>query len=103
GQAVAEGARDGKAEARLRGGDADVAHRGDGEAAAHREALDLRDDRLAHALEPSRAPLPLALVLDAVLRRPEALELADVGAGHERLAARSPQHEDPHGIVGIHL
>jgi hypothetical protein len=52
---------------------------------------------------PCRAPLALALVLDAVLRRPEALELADVGAGHERLAARSPQHEDPHGVVGVHI
>src|SRR5262249_31047578 len=95
GEAVTERARDGEAEARLRGSDADVAHGGDGEPAPHREPLDLGDDRLAHALEARRAPLAIALVLEAVLRRLEALELTDVGASYEGLAARAPQHKDP--------
>src|SRR5215472_19363557 len=51
GEAVAEGARDGKAEARLRGGDADVAYGGDGEAAPNREALDLCNNGLAHPFQ----------------------------------------------------
>src|SRR6266403_1422828 len=68
GEAVPEGAGDGRPEARLGRGDPDVADGGDGEAAAHREALDLRDDGLAHALEPTRPALAVPLVLDPVLR-----------------------------------
>ena len=70
---------------------------------AHGVALDLRDDGLAHALQPAGSPLAVALVLDPVLRGLEALELADVGAGDEGLAARAAQHEDPDGVVGVHL
>ena len=46
---------------------------------------------------------PVALVGEAVLGGLEDLELADVGAGHEGLAAGAAQDEDAHGIVGIHL
>ena len=48
-QAVAERARDRRAEARVRRRDAQVGAGGDAEAAADREALDLRDDRLPDA------------------------------------------------------
>src|SRR6266478_1538 len=102
-EAVAERACDGKAEARLRCSDSDVADRGDREAPTHRVAFDLRDDGLADALQPARSPLAVALVLDAVLRGLEALELADVGAGHEGLAPRAAQHEDTDRVVGVHL
>ena len=103
GEAVPEGAGDGRPEARLGRGDPDVADSGDGEAAAHREALDLRDDGLAHALEPPRPALAVPLVLDPVLRGLEALELRDVGARHEGLAAGAGQHQRARRPVLGHL
>src|ERR1700730_15040478 len=102
-EAIAERPRDGEAEARLRGRDTNIADGRDGEAAAHGKALDLGDDGLAHALEASGTPLALALVLDALLGGPEALELADIGAGYEGFATRPAQHEQPDGVVGVHL
>jgi len=92
----------GKPKREVRRGDADVAHGGDGEAAATANPSTCAMTGLPRA-RGVRAPLPLALVLDAVLRRAEALELTDVRAGDEGLAARPAQHEDPDGVVGIHF
>src|SRR5699024_8550766 len=43
------------------------------------------------------------LVLESVFFALERLELANVGAGHERLPARTPQHEDADAVVAVHL
>ena len=58
---------------------------------------------LATLLEPGRPGRAVALVREAVLGGLEDLELADIGARDERLAARAAQHEDADGVVGVHL
>ena len=92
-EAVADGAGDRHAE--LRGGrdHAQVAGGGDREAGAHREAVDERDRRLAHGLEAVEHRVDARLVDEAVLRGLELGELADVGAGDERLPARAAQDQ----------
>ena len=79
-QAVAERARNRHAEARrgvqTRRSQASAIDA----AAAGRDALDLRDGRRAHALEPIDHRVDAPLVADAVVPRREACELADVGA-----------------------
>ena len=102
-QAVAQRARDRRAEAGLRGCDPEIARVRDQEPGADGDALDLRDDRLADALQAIDAAIEIALVRQAVFLSAELGELADVRAGHERLAARAAQHEDAHRIVGIDL
>jgi hypothetical protein len=101
-QAVAERAGDGRAEPRVRGGDAQVTGGGDAEATTYRETLDLGDDRFSYGGEPRHAPVAVALVGDAVCGRREHLELTDVGAGHEGPAPGPAQHEHPHGVVRVH-
>ena len=100
-QAVADRARDRQAEARGGRADAQVAGGRQREPAAHREAVDQRDRRLAHALQPADDAVDRALVLEPVLGRGELEELADVGAGHERLLAGAAQHEHAHVVVGV--
>ena len=58
---------------------------------------------LLHALEPGGAGGAVALVGEAVLGVSNTFELADVGAGHEGLAAGAAQDEDAHGVVRVHL
>gem|GEM_PF-1030006 len=47
--------------------------------------------------------LAVALVPDPILGCFEALELPDVGAGHEGLAPGAAEDEDADGVVGVHL
>ena len=103
GQAVAERSRDGRAEARVRGRDPEVARGGDPEAGADGEALDLGDDGLPDRLQATDTAVAVPLVGDAVRRPLERRELADVGPRHERLAAGAPQHQHPDRVVGVDL
>ena len=59
-------------------------------AAAEREAIDGRDDRLAEVLHRVEHPLPKPSVIPSARWR-EPGELVDVGAGHERLRAGACQ------------
>ena len=93
-EAVAERARDRDAEGRFRRRDPQVARQGDGAAAAGRHAFDLRDGRLGHALEAVQHLVEPLLVLQAVVAIVEVLELRDVGAGDERLAAGAAEDQD---------
>src|SRR4030067_508609 len=79
GAAVARGAGDGRAEPGIRRRDADVGARGDAEAAADGESLDLGDDGLLDAADPPRALVAVALVAEPVLRGLAPRELAGVG------------------------
>ena len=76
--------------------DAQVARERDRAPAARGDALDLRDRRLGHALEPVEHGVEPRLVCDAVLRGREVCELRDVGAGDEGLAAGAAQDEHAH-------
>ena len=101
-EAVADRARDREAEARRRRADAQVAGGGEREAGAHREAVDERDGRLAHGLEPPDDAVDRRLVGERVgAGLVEVGELADVGAGHERLLARAAEDEHADVVVGV--
>ncbi len=50
----------------------------------------------------SERAVAVALVGEALLGGLEHLELADVGAGHEGLAAGAAQDQDAHAVVGVH-
>src|SRR3954451_16762784 len=102
-QAVAQRARDRQAELRLRRAHAQVARRGDRQPGADRVALDLRDRRLAQAVEAAEVAVDARLVLDAGLARVEVEELADVGARDERAAARAAQDEHADVVVCVDL
>jgi hypothetical protein len=68
--------------------------------AAGRDAVDLRDGRDRHALEPIDDCVQPALVGDPVGARGELGELADIGAGGEGVAI-GPHHEHTNGIIII--
>ena len=59
------------------------------------------DRRCLHALQAADHPVEPRLVRERVVRGPQVLELADVGAGHEGPVAGAAQDEDPHGGVGV--
>ena len=100
-QAVAQRSRDGHAESRFRRADPQIARDRDDAAAAGGNALDLRDRRGAHALEPIDHRVEPRFVADDVVPRGEACKLTDVGARHERFAARAAEHEHPHVRIGV--
>ena len=89
------------AEARLVGGDAHVAGHRELAAAAEAKAVDHRDHRLregGHDVEDAGAAHREALV-----ERRTAGELADVGAGDERLLARAGDDDHADAVVGLDL
>ena len=95
-QAIAERAGDRNAEARAGRGDAQVAGRRDREPAADGKTLDHRQRRHRQRLDGRDGALHLLLVGDAVLAAAERLELGDVGAGDEGLAAGAAKDRDAH-------
>ncbi len=101
-QAVAERARDRHAEARRRRRDPQVATGRDRQPAADREAFDRGKRRERQRLDRGEVALHLAFVGDAVLAGAERLELRDVGAGDERLAAGAAEHRDAQVRLGTH-
>src|SRR6185503_10330321 len=89
----------GEAQARVGGGDADVAGQRQLEAAAEGVAADGGDDRLRAALHQG-AELHAPAVLAEDRRHLGRGELADVGAGGERLVAGADHHDDADAVVG---
>jgi hypothetical protein len=88
------------AEARVLGGDAQVAAVGDVDSRAEAVAADHRHHRLLEAAELRQRRLGDVLVaLHLFLARALLLELRDVGAGDEGLVACPGQHHDPDRCV----
>ena len=85
------------AELRVLAGDADVTRHGELAAAAERESVDRRDDRLAAGLESPKHALA-ALRARLAIERPLPRQIAGVGAGDERFRARAGEDRAPdHG------
>jgi len=94
-------ARGGDAEARVVGGDADVAGDGDGHPAAHAVAVDHGEDRLGQRIDGVAAPRadpPVLLLVGHVAAA--IFELRDVRPRHEGLVPRSAHDDDADGVVG---
>ena len=93
---------DGDAEAGARAGDPEVAHEREFQAAAHAQAPDPGDHGNAAIADGGHGLVHEAAVL-ACLRRIVARvgELADVGAGRERLVAPALQHDATQPVVAV--
>ena len=102
-QAIAERARDRKAEFGRPGADANIAARRDPGAAAGAGAVDRGDRRHAAGLELAEHPVDAGFVVERVLRRGEFAELVDVGAGGEGLVAGALEHQHLDRTVPIGL
>ena len=92
-KAIAERARDWKAEAQICCGEAQIARRRERRAAASAGAGYRGDRRNGAALECTDHAVEPRLVGERVLRRREGAELRDVGARREGLAARAGDDE----------
>src|SRR5262249_14373326 len=101
--AVAQRSRDRYAKSRVGCRNPQVATGGDRTSAAGSDAFDLRDGRLRQTLEPVERAIQSLLVGDSIVAASKALELRDVGAGDEGVAAGAAQdeHADRVGRVDV--
>ena len=98
-QTVAESPGDRNAECRFRRGDAQVARQRDGAPSTCGDALHVRDRRLGDPFQAVEHLVDAPLVGERVGLRAQMLELGDVGAGDERLAAGAAKNH--HTDIGF--